>query len=61
MPDSENRTMWAGIVANPAAGRGRGLMNVEKLESALIARKVHVERALTPENRQQIVKRALNI
>ena len=36
MHDSENRTIWAGIVANPAAGRGRGLEKVKKLESALV-------------------------
>lgn len=61
MPDTENRSLWAGVVANPAAGRGKGLEKVEKLESALIARKVHVERALTPEDRHRIVKRALNL
>jgi diacylglycerol kinase (ATP) len=58
MSTSEKKMMWAGIVANPSAGRGRGLKNVENLEAALISRGVQVELALTPEDRHRIVKLA---
>lgn len=47
--------IWAGIVANPGAGRGRGLDHVQKLQQALQDRGVHVEVALTPEERGRLV------
>jgi len=49
---------WAGIVANPAAGRGRGLERVHGLEKALQARGGRVEVALTQQDRSELVARA---
>lgn len=61
MHDTENQTIWAGIVANPAAGRGRGLEKVKKLEAALVARGVEVEIALTQDARCQIINQAVSL
>ncbi|RLT07914.1 MAG: diacylglycerol kinase [Planctomycetota bacterium] len=61
MPSLANPSMWAGIIANPAAGRGRGRQNVEKLQAAFHARGVQVDCALTPQERHRIIKEALTL
>lgn len=62
MTGSETITtsLWVGLIANPLAGRGRGLQRVEEMDALLRARGVRVERALTPEARAEMVENAKN-
>lgn len=58
MKTSDKNSMWVGLIANPLAGRGKGLQRVEEMESMLRAKGIRVERALTPEARALMVRQA---